>query len=553
MAIPLQKPGFVHQVDEGHLLRGRSLKSKELLYKVDIIRFEEFNGVWAAMEGTSEYAYDWPQTGRQTTKTHVKVTEIVLNPDHEVRGSFVRDDVSNGATGWIVPITQIKYQWVDGDLMPQYNKQAVTRIDQTVEKLLTEWRGDSSKAIFTSTQDPNQSLLGDMEVDPLSPDLEDESSLNRSALKDQISVEEQEDIATQREELYYPHCGLYCMYAMIRLAGREVDYSDLVEPKYLGGDEGSSLWELRKSAVDYGLYADVVTRLTTQGLRSCPYGAILHVRANGESPKYDHFELFLGVEEGKARLCDLPGSPRLVVFADLAPRWDGRAIFLSDRPIDTAAIMEPDRQRWLLSGIMGVFFVLVIHFGKHVWLGKKGELSRRRVLGLAVGQVVVLGLITLLSSGFYHFASDEGLLGNAAATASLQKGHMASFIPKVSKKKVRKLLGTDAIFIDARFVRDYERGHLKGAISLPIDANDTIWRETLDTISQERPIVTYCQSAGCKFAEKVSLRLVEAGYSDVTIFKGGWNEWIAEPSRSERRVSQVKETKSNTGEGRNST
>jgi len=106
-----------------------------------------------------------------------------------------------------------------------------------------------------------------------------------------------------------------------------------------------------------------------------------------------------------------------------------------------------------------------------------------------------------------------------------------NFVPKVHEKKVQRLLGSDAIFIDARLASDYERGHLAGAISLPIDANDAMWEQTLAKIPQGQPIVTYCQSAGCKFAEKVSLRLIEEGCTDIALFKGGWAEWVAKHGR----------------------
>jgi rhodanese-related sulfurtransferase len=186
----------------------------------------------------------------------------------------------------------------------------------------------------------------------------------------------------------------------------------------------------------------------------------------------------------------------------------------------------------------------VFHFGKRLWFSLVPAIPRRWALCLTAGQAAAMGLAAVFCGGFYQFASEGGLLANGAATQSFQKGHIASFIPKVGERRVRKLLGTETVFIDARLTRDYKLGHLDSAISLPIDANDVLWKATTAKIPRNVHIVTYCQSAGCKFAQTVSLRLIEQGYWDISIFKGGWAEWTARHGRPQPPQSTGKEVKS---------
>ena len=47
----------------------------------------------------------------------------------------------------------------------------------------------------------------------------------------------------------------------------------------------------------------------------------------------------------------------------------------------------------------------------------------------------------------------------------------------------------------------------------------------------------YCQSAGCKYAEIVAIKLIDDGFSNISIFKGGWVEWAAKNGKKEDATS----------------
>lgn len=324
-----------------------------------------------------------------------------------------------------------------------------------------------------------------------------------------------------------PYCGVYCLYTAMKLAGSEVDFIELLKPEYLGSPKGSSLAELKKAAENKGIYAVPLTRLTSRALRKSPYPVILHVKSSADKKEYDHFELFLGTENAQAKLFDPPEITKLVPFHELAVRWNGNGLIVSTRPINVSTVFLTVWKQLAVCAAITITIILMVRWGRQRWSLFMAAVSVRRLLGLSIAQG--FGLVSLASMGamIYHFANDAGLLANANATAVIQQSHEGSFIPKISEREVHKLLDSDTVFIDARFARDYKAGHLDGAISVSVDANDVELQKATAKISKDSRIVIYCQSAGCKFAEKVAIKLQNDGYSNISIYKGGWADWVA--------------------------
>ncbi len=327
-----------------------------------------------------------------------------------------------------------------------------------------------------------------------------------------------------------PYCGVSCLYTVMKLSGSEFDFRSLLKPAYIGSYRGSSLSELEKAADDYGLYSISVFNMTSEDLGRLEHPAILHLKFDMTSMRYDHFELFLGTENGKAKLFDPPNPAKLVSFRELAPRWGGKGLIVSAKPIDHSTVFGPPRKRLMIYGLAAIIAILSIRqvrrFIQETMLG-----SQNKALGLSMVQGAALAIIALLCGMLYHFANDEGLLANANATTLIQQAHLANFIPKIGERKAYKLLNDKAVFIDARFARDYKVGHLEGAISVPVDANDVERRKATTEIPKDADIVLYCQSSKCKFAEIVAVKLIEDGYSNISIFRGGWTEWVAKNRR----------------------
>ena len=324
------------------------------------------------------------------------------------------------------------------------------------------------------------------------------------------------------------YCGIYCLYMTMKFFNVDIDPQELLKPEYIGSHKGSSLAELQKAAQDNGLYAVPVEKLTSRELRRSPYPVILHVKSAADKKDYDHYELFLETQNGQARLCDPPGPVRLVPFYELAPRWDGTGLMVSKNPIDLGVVFAPARKRLLICSAISIAVILMVRWGRRRWLSSTAIISRSRLFGLSVAQGVGLALLALLSGMVYHFVNDEGFLAHPNATASIQQAHQGSFIPRIDRKQVRRLLNHDVVFIDARPNRDFKAGHLEGAINVPVDIGDDERYKAMTGVAKNAHIVVYCQSRGCKFAEKIAIKLMSDDFSKVSLLKGGWREWAGE-------------------------
>ncbi|MBA7679043.1 hypothetical protein ES703_87325 [subsurface metagenome] len=56
------------------------------------------------------------------SETKCNFTQITLNPDHDALGSFVPDDIMDGATVYIAGIDGITYTWQDGKVVDKNGK-----------------------------------------------------------------------------------------------------------------------------------------------------------------------------------------------------------------------------------------------------------------------------------------------------------------------------------------------------------------------------------------------------------------------------------------------
>lgn len=93
----------------------------------------------------------------------------------------------------------------------------------------------------------------------------------------------------------------------------------------------------------------------------------------------------------------------------------------------------------------------------------------------------------------------------------------------VSRGDVARLLKENAVLLDVRPKQEFEAGHLRGAINIPIDE----LRDRLKELPMGRQIITYCRGEFCVFADEAAQILRGQGY-DVVRLEGGWPEWQSE-------------------------
>jgi len=84
------------------------------------------------------------------------------------------------------------------------------------------------------------------------------------------------------------------------------------------------------------------------------------------------------------------------------------------------------------------------------------------------------------------------------------------------------------IFVDARSAEDYEAGHIKGAVSLPVGRFEGKIAGFLEQYPPEISIVTYCSGRTCLDSHRLADNLREFGYEKINVFIDGFPGWEAE-------------------------
>lgn len=84
-----------------------------------------------------------------------------------------------------------------------------------------------------------------------------------------------------------------------------------------------------------------------------------------------------------------------------------------------------------------------------------------------------------------------------------------------------------AIFVDSRSRKDFLRGHIIGAASLPFEDFDPAAAEAAIRVPFRAALVVYCEGGDCHASIALARLLRKAGYEDVRIFEGGIEAWRA--------------------------
>ena len=87
----------------------------------------------------------------------------------------------------------------------------------------------------------------------------------------------------------------------------------------------------------------------------------------------------------------------------------------------------------------------------------------------------------------------------------------------ISTNEAIKLIDEGAIVVDVRTVEEYNTGHIKGAINIPLDTIDTISYDLDDTL------IIYCAS-GKRSLQAVNI-LSDKGYTHLYNLDGGMLNW----------------------------
>jgi rhodanese-related sulfurtransferase len=140
--------------------------------------------------------------------------------------------------------------------------------------------------------------------------------------------------------------------------------------------------------------------------------------------------------------------------------------------------------------------------------------------------LVLVAVAVIVSIG-YHRTASAGLLVSPVATAGIEDAHRVYALPHLSARELHEAGGSGAVLIDARLAIDFQTAHIAGSLNLPPKLDRESRRRALAGISKEQLMVVFCKNRDCGYSYDVALNLLRDGYTNVRIFRGGWDEWIA--------------------------
>ena len=145
----------------------------------------------------------------------------------------------------------------------------------------------------------------------------------------------------------------------------------------------------------------------------------------------------------------------------------------------------------------------------------------RQAVREAVGIVIAATVL-----GFSYTAVTAGGFFASESLRAAKARRLSALAPSIiSLAEARALFDSSAaLFIDARHEFDYRRGHIRGAISLPLSQFDHD-QPMIRRLPKDRLLVVYCDGAGCNSSLDLAGKLYDQGFSNIRVFFSGWQDW----------------------------
>jgi rhodanese-related sulfurtransferase len=84
-----------------------------------------------------------------------------------------------------------------------------------------------------------------------------------------------------------------------------------------------------------------------------------------------------------------------------------------------------------------------------------------------------------------------------------------------------------AVFLDARSQDDFDRGHIEGALSVPVNDFESRLEDLKGRYEADTYFITYCSGRECEDSHRLAHKLFENGYWEVSVFIDGFPAWEA--------------------------
>jgi rhodanese-related sulfurtransferase len=261
------------------------------------------------------------------------------------------------------------------------------------------------------------------------------------------------------------------------------------------------------------------------------------MRSNWADGGYNHWVAFLGFEKDRIRIVDPPHPAQTISPAELLANWDGTAVVLSKEKVD-ASFLAAARSDYFL--IVGLILLATFLVRKNLRIANQVDRNSSLTVRLrsSVMQVAVLVILAVGVGLVFHALSDIGFLRNPTALAEVKRRYYSVDIPELTlEETVAEIEQKDPLVLDARRVRDFQRGTLPGAESMSLFSSLPERQQVLAGVPKSKRIIVFCQSAGCGYADEIAKFLKFNGYENLVIYREGYRRWKEEKVEPEKEES----------------
>ncbi len=147
----------------------------------------------------------------------------------------------------------------------------------------------------------------------------------------------------------------------------------------------------------------------------------------------------------------------------------------------------------------------------------------------------LIGILSLITAFLVNYMSPVGIaligewdIKNGVISANSKNSTVNHKREITENKEVKKLFDLGVLFMDARTSKDYLKGHIKGAISIPVNKFEENVEMIWTKFKKDQRIITYCSGIYCEDSHMLAKNLEELGYKRVSVFPGGFPEWKKE-------------------------
>jgi len=135
-------------------------------------------------------------------------------------------------------------------------------------------------------------------------------------------------------------------------------------------------------------------------------------------------------------------------------------------------------------------------------------------------QILIILLVTFGSGLLFNLISDNGIDLLYQPQEIKAGSHLSA------EETYRVLREGRALFIDARYKKEFDTSHIPGSINISANLPRDAMMEVLEPIPKDELIVIYCSSASCQSARRLAGLMTYLGYERVHVFLAGYTTWL---------------------------